>query len=82
MACSGEHRTFAVVQFVNGESVVATQRTFRRHFSLSAHDPAPTEKQYAVGFQQLTKIIGIEQNIRPSKNTNSTKKRHSCGRLN
>ena len=34
MAWSGEHRAFVIEEFVkNGESVVATQRSFRRHFS-------------------------------------------------
>ena len=42
---SGEHRAFVVEEFVkNGKSVVATQRYFRRHFSLNCHDLAPTGK--------------------------------------
>ena len=42
MAWSGEHCAFVVEEFVkNGEPVVATQRSFRRHFSLNRHDPVP-----------------------------------------
>ena len=45
MAWSGEHRAFVIEEFVkNGKSVVATQRSFRRHFSLNHHDPVPTGK--------------------------------------
>ena len=58
MAWSGEHRAFVVEQFVkNGESVIATQRSFRIHFSLNRHDPVPTlqVKQYAVGFPTFDK---------------------------
>ena len=45
MAWSGEHRAFVIEEFVkNSESVVATQRSFRRHFSLNRHDPVPTGK--------------------------------------
>ena len=51
MAWSGEHRAFVIEEFAkNGESVVVTQRSFRRHFSLNRHDPAPTGKKYTVGF--------------------------------
>ena len=86
MAWSGEHRAFVIEEFVkNGESVVATQRSSRRHFSLNRHDPVPTEKtnNIPLGFQLSTNIIGIKQEkIWPSKNKNSARKRHSCGRLN
>ena len=45
MAWSGEHCAFVIEEFVkNGESVVTTQHSFRRHFSLNRHDPVPTEK--------------------------------------
>ena len=45
MAWSGEHRAFVIGEFVkNSESVVATQRSFRRQFSLNRHDPVPTGK--------------------------------------
>ena len=45
MAWSGEHRAFVIEEFVrNGESVVAMQRSFQRHFSLNRHDPVPTGK--------------------------------------
>ena len=45
MARSGEHRAFVIEELVkNGESVVETQRFFRRHFSLNRHDPVPTGK--------------------------------------
>ena len=56
MAWSGENRAFVIEEFVNnGESVVATQRSFRRHFSLNRHDPVPTGKQYTVGFPTFDK---------------------------
>ena len=56
MAWSGEHRAFVIEGLVkNGESVVATQRSFRRHFSLNRHDPIPTGKTihcWVSNFQQ------------------------------
>ena len=56
MAWSGEHRAFVVEQFVkNGESVVATQRSFRRHFSQNVMIPYQQVKQYAVGFPTFDK---------------------------
>ena len=82
MAWSSEPRAFVVEEFVkNGESVVATQRSFRRRFSLNRHYPIPQEKQYAVWLQLSTNIIGIKQEkIWPYKN--SARKCHSCGTLN
>ena len=45
MAWSSEPRAFVVEDFVkNGESVVATQRSFQRRFSLNRHYPIPTGK--------------------------------------
>ena len=54
MAWSGEHRAFVVEQFVkNGESLVATQRSFRRHFSLNRHDPVPIRRWFS-NFRQTS----------------------------
>ena len=38
-----EHRVFAYDTFVkSGESVIKTQRLFRRHFNIGRHDEIPT----------------------------------------
>ena len=61
MAWSGEHRAFVIEEFVkNGESVVATQRSFRRHFSLNRHDPVPTGKtihRWVSNFRQTSSAL-------------------------
>jgi len=45
MGWSGEHRDFAVETFFkNNESVIATQRAFRRHFRLGRRAPVPDRK--------------------------------------
>ena len=56
MAWSGEHRAFVIEEFLkNGESVIATQRSFRKHFSLNRHDPEPIGKTIHVGFPNFDK---------------------------
>ena len=61
MAWSGEHRAFVIEEFVkNGESVVATQRSFRGHFSLYRHDPVPTGKtihRWVSNFRQTSPAV-------------------------
>ena len=61
MAWSGEHRAFVIEEFVkNGESVVATQRSFRRHFLLNRHDPVPTGKtihRWVSNFRQTSSAL-------------------------
>jgi len=45
MGWSGEHRGFVVETFFkNYESVIATQRAFRRHFRLGRYAPIPDRK--------------------------------------
>ena len=64
MAWSSEHRAFVIEEFVkNGESVVATQRSFRRHFSLNRHDPVPT------GIRQTSSALNRRRSGRPRTRT-------------
>ena len=45
MAWSGKHRAFVVEEHIkNGESVITTQRAFRRRFGLGRHAPVPEGK--------------------------------------
>ena len=76
MAWSGEHRAFVVEQFLkHGESVIATQRSFQRHFSLSHHDPAPTGKtihQWVSNFRQTSsalkgKVLAVQEPAQDQK---------------
>ena len=73
MAWSGEHRAFVVEQFVkNGKSVVAMQRSFRRHFSLNRHDPVPTGKtirQWVSNFRQTSSALKRRRSGRPRTRT-------------
>ena len=73
MAWSGEHRAFVVEQFVkNGESVVAMQRSFRRHFSLNRHDPVPTGKtirRWVSNFRQTSSALNRRRSGRPRTRT-------------
>ena len=73
MAWSGEHRAFVVAQFVkNGESVVATQRSFRRHFSLNRHGPVPTGKtirRWVSNFRQTSSALNRRRSGRPRTRT-------------
>ena len=73
MAWSGEHRAFVVEEFVkNGESVVATQRSFRRHFSLNRHDPVPTGKtihRWVSNFRQISSALNRRRSGRPRTRT-------------
>ena len=73
MAWSGEHRTFVIEEFVkNGESVVVTQRSFRRHFSLNRHDPVPTEKtihSWISNFRQTSSALHRRRSGRPRTRT-------------
>ena len=75
MARSGEHRAFVVEEFLkNGESVIATPRSFRRHFSLSRHDPAPTGKtihQWVSNFRQTSSALKRKSPGRPRTSTGS-----------
>ena len=56
MGWSGEHRGFVVETFFkNNESVIATQRAFRRHFRLGRRAPVPDPKNDpAVGFEHAS----------------------------
>ena len=73
MAWSGEHRALVVEQFVkNGKSVVATQRSFRRHFSLNRHDPVPTGKtirRWVSNFRQTSSALNRRRSGRPRTRT-------------
>ena len=73
MAWSGEHRAFVIEEFVkNGESVVATQRSFRRHFSLNRHDPVPTGKtihRWVFNFRQTSSALNRRRSGRPRTRT-------------
>ena len=73
MAWSGEHRAFVIKEFVkNGESVVATQRSFRRHFSLNRHDPVPTGKtihRWVSNFRQTSSALNRRRFGRPRTRT-------------
>ena len=73
MAWSGEHRAFVIEEFVkNGESVVATQRSFRRHFSLNRHDPVPTGKtihRWVSNFRQTSSALNRIRSGRPRTRT-------------
>ena len=73
MAWSGEHRAFVIEEFVtNGESVVATQRSFRRHFSLNRHDPVPTGKtihRWVSNFRQISSALNRRRSGRPRTRT-------------
>ena len=69
MAWSGEHCTFVMKEFVkNGESVVATQHSFRRHFLLNRHDPIPTGKtihHWVSNFRQTSSALNRRRSNRP-----------------
>ena len=73
MAWSGEHRAFVIEEFVkNGESVVATQRSFRRHFLLNRHDPVPTGKtihRWVSNFRQTSSALNRRRSGRPRTRT-------------
>ena len=73
MAWSGEHRAFVIEKFVkNGESVVATQRSFRRHFSLNHHDPVPTGKtihRWVSNFRLTSSALNRRRSGRPRTRT-------------
>ena len=73
MAWSGEHRAFVIEEFVkNGESVVATQRSFRRHFSLNRHDPVSTGKtihRWVSNFRQTSSALNKRRSGRPRTRT-------------
>ena len=73
MAWSGEHRAFVVEQFVkNGEPVVATQRSFRRHFSLNRHDPVPagkTIRRWVSNFPQTSSALNRRRSDCPRTRT-------------
>ena len=73
MAWSGEHRAFVIEEFVkNGESVVATQHSFQRHFSLNRHDPVPTGKtihRWVSNFRQTSSALNRRRSGRPRTRT-------------
>ena len=73
MAWSGEHRPFVIEEFVkNGESVVAMQRSFRRHFSLNRHDPVSTGKtirHWVSNFRQTSSALNRRRSGRPKTRT-------------
>ena len=73
MAWSGEHRAFVIEEFVkNGESVVATQRSFRRRFSLNRHDPVPTGKtihRWVSNIRQTSSALNRRRSDRPRTRT-------------
>ena len=73
MEWSGEHPAFVIEEFVkNGESVVATQRSFRRHFSLNRHDPVPTGKtihRWVFNFRQTSLALNRRRSGRPRTRT-------------
>ena len=73
MTWSGEHRAFVIEEFVkNGESVIATQRSFRRHFSLNRHDPVPTGKtihHWVSNFRQTSSALNRRRSGRPRTRT-------------
>ena len=73
MAWSGEHRAFVIEEFVkNGESVITTQRSFRRHFSLNRHDPVPTGKtiyRWVFYFRQTSSALNRRRSGRPRTKT-------------
>ena len=62
-----------VEQFVkNGESVVATQRSFRRHFSVNRHDPVPTGKticRWVSNFRQTSSALNRRRSGGPRTRT-------------
>ena len=69
MAWSGEHCAFVIEEFVkNGESVVVTQHSFQRHFSLNRHDPVPTGKtihHWVSNFRQTSSALNRRKSDRP-----------------
>ena len=69
MAWSGEHRAFVVEEFLkNSESVVPTQRSFRRHFALRRHDPVPdgkTIRRWVSNFKQTSSALNKKSPGRP-----------------
>ena len=73
MVWSGEHRAFVIEEFVkNGESIVATQRSFRKHFSLNRHDPVPTGKtihRWVFNFRQTSSALNRRRSGRPRTRT-------------
>ena len=73
MAWSGEHRAFVFEEFVkNDESVVATQRSFRRHFSLNRHDPVPAGKtilRWVSNFRLASSALNRRKSDRPRPRT-------------
>ena len=73
MAWSGEHRTFVIEEFVkNGESVVPTQHSFRRPFSLNRHDPVTTGKtvhRWVSNFRQTSSALNRRTSGRPRTRT-------------
>jgi len=73
MAWSGEHRAFGIEEFVkNGESIVATQRSFWRLFSLNRHDPVPTGKTiccWVSNFRRTSSALNRRRSGRPGTRT-------------
>ena len=73
MAWSGEHRPFVIEEFVkNGQSVITTQCSFRRHFSLNRHDPVPTGKtihRWVSNFRQTSSALNRRRSGRPRTRT-------------
>ena len=69
MAWSGQHRAFVVEEFIkNGESVIMAQRSFRRQFSLSRHDPVPdakTIRRWVSNFRQTSSALNKRSPGRP-----------------
>jgi hypothetical protein len=62
MGWSGEHRGFVVETFFkNNESVIATQRAFRRHFRLGRRAPVPDRKMILLWVLNLRAVGTIEQ---------------------
>ena len=77
MSWSGEHRGFIVETFCkNNESVIATQRGFRRHFRLGRRAPVPDRKvillwvsnMRATGSALKQKPPGCPQSVRTPEN--------------
>lgn len=82
MSWSGEHRAFVIeAYFKNNDSVILTQRLFRRHFNLNRHAPVPSRNTILLWVKNFrntssalkTKPTGRKRTVRTPENINAVR---------